>query len=105
MCYLYKHVGILSICWFLMVTTTQLKYFNKSGARLYLKQELLNNPGFPFEDDEVLKVEIVEDKLVLSRPEWWEILDWDELPLVWRTLPEDIKAKVRGAGLAPSRDG
>ena len=41
-----------------MVSTTQLKHFNKSGARLYLRQELLNEPDFPFQDDEILKVEI-----------------------------------------------
>jgi len=87
-----------------MISTTQLKHFNKSGARLYLKQELLNEPEFPFEDDEILKVEILNGKLVLSKPEWWEMLDWDEMPQVWRTLPEEIKAKVREAGLAPKYD-
>jgi hypothetical protein len=87
-----------------MVSTTQLKHFNKSGARLYLKQELLNEPEFPFEDDEILKVEILDGKLVLSKPEWWEMLDWDEMPQVWRTLPEEIKSKVREAGLAPRKD-
>jgi hypothetical protein len=87
-----------------MISTTQLKHFNKSGARLYLKQELLNEPEFPFEDDEILKVEILDSKLVLSKPEWWEMLDWDEMPQVWRTLPEEIKSKVREAGLAPKKD-
>jgi hypothetical protein len=87
-----------------MVSTTQLKHFNKSGARLYLKQELLNEPEFPFEDDEILKVEILDGKMVLSKPEWWEMLDWDEMPQVWRTLPEEIKSKVREAGLAPRKD-
>lgn len=87
-----------------MVSTTQLKHFNKSGARLYLKQELLNDPGFPFEDDEILKVEIREGKMVLSKPEWWEMLDWDEMPQVWKTLPEEIKTKIREAGLAPKRN-
>jgi hypothetical protein len=87
-----------------MVSTTRLKHFNKSGARLYLKQELLNEPEFPFEDDEILKVEILDGKMVLSKPEWWEMLDWDEMPQVWRTLPEEIKSKVREAGLAPRKD-
>jgi len=87
------------------VSTTQLKHFNKSGARLYLRQELLNDPEFPFDDEEILKVEIVGGKLVLSRPEWWEMLDWDQMPHVWKTLPEEIKAKVREAGLAPRKDG
>ena len=87
-----------------MVSTTQLKHFNKSGARLYLRQELLNDPEFPFDDEEILKVEIVGGKLVLSRPEWWEMLDKDEMPQVWRTLPEEIKPKVREAGLAPFKE-
>jgi len=87
-----------------MISTTQLKHFNKSGARLYLKQELLNEPEFPFEDNEILKVEILDGKLVLSKPEWWEMLNWDEMPQVWRTLPEEIRAKVREAGLAPKQE-
>jgi hypothetical protein len=41
---------------------------------------------------------------VLSKPEWWEMLDWDEMPHVWKTLPKEIKSKVREAGLAPQRD-
>ncbi len=87
-----------------MISTTQLKHFNKSGARLYLKQELLNEPEFPFENDEILKVEILDGKLVLSKPEWWEMLDWDQMPQVWKTLPEEIKSKVREAGLKPKKD-
>ncbi|MFH2111204.1 MAG: hypothetical protein ABIJ47_08105 [Candidatus Bathyarchaeota archaeon] len=87
----------------IVVSTAQLKRF-KSGARLYLRRELLDDPKFPFEDEEVLKVEIVDRKLVLSRPEWWEMLDWDEMPQVWKTLPEEIKSMVRKAGLAPKKD-
>ncbi|MBN2334963.1 hypothetical protein JXL21_05345 [Candidatus Bathyarchaeota archaeon] len=85
-----------------MVFTTQLKHFKKSGARLYIKQDLLNSPDFPFEDDEILKVEIVDGRLMLSKPEWWEVLDWDQMPQVWRTLPDEIKAQIRAAGLAPN---
>lgn len=84
--------------------TTQIKYYAKSGARLYIPQGLLDNPEFPFMADEILKVEILDGKLVLSKPEWWEMLDWDEMPQVWKTLPEEIKSKVREAGLAPKKD-
>lgn len=87
-----------------MVATTQLKHFQKSGARLYIKQNFLNSPDFPFEDEEILKIEIVDGKLVLSKPEWWEMLDWDEMPQVWKTLPEEIKEQVRAADLAPRSD-
>jgi hypothetical protein len=84
-----------------MAATTQLKHFQKSGARLYIKQEFLNDPEFPFEDEDILKMEIVDGKLVLSKPEWWEMLDWGEMPQVWKTLPEEIKEQIREAGLAP----
>jgi len=84
--------------------TTQIRRYVRSGARIYIPQGLLNRPEFPFEDDEILKVEILDGRLVLSRPEWWEMLDWDEMPLVWGTLPEEIKAKVWEAGLAPKEE-
>jgi len=87
-----------------MIATTQLKRFPKSGARLYIKQEVLNSPDFPFQDDEILKVEVVDGKLVISKPEWWEMLNWDEMPQVWKTLPEEIKDQIRAAGMAPSSD-
>jgi len=86
-----------------MLATTQLKHFQKSGARLYIKQEVLNSPDFPFEDEDILKVEIVDGKLILSKPEWWEMLDWDEMPQVWKTLPEEIKKQIRSAGIAPKK--
>ena len=63
-----------------------------------MKNNDAREPGFPFQDDEIL-----DGRLVLSRPEWWEMLDWDQMPQVWRTLPEEIKAKVREAGLAPKK--
>ena len=84
--------------------TTQIRHYAKSGARLYIPQRLLDHPEFPFMDDETMKVEILDDKLVLSKPEWWEMLDWNQMPQVWRTLPEEIKVKVREAGLAPKKD-
>jgi len=57
------------------------------------------------QDEEILKVEILDGKLALSKPEWWEMLDWDEMPQVWKTLPEEIKSKVWEAGIAPKKDG
>jgi len=87
-----------------MLATTQLKHFTKSGARLYIKQEALNDPSFPFEDEEILKMEIVDGKMILSKPEWWEMLEWDAMPQVWKTLPEEIKHQIRAAGIAPSSD-
>jgi len=84
-----------------MIATTQLKHFSKSGARLYIKQQLLESPEFPFEEDEILKVEIKDGTLIMSRPEWWEMLDWNEMKKAWKTLPEETKELIRNAGLAP----
>ena len=49
-------------------------------------------------------MEIVDGKLILSKPEWWEMLDWDEMPQVWKTLPEEIKKQIRAAGIAPKKN-
>lgn len=55
--------------------TTQLKPI-KACAHLYINQELLKSPEFPFESDEILKIEIQDDKLVILKPQWLEMLDW-----------------------------
>lgn len=36
--------------------------------------------------------------------EWWEMLDWEQMKETWDRLSEDIKKKIRDAGLAPSYD-
>ena len=84
-----------------MITTTQLKHYNKSGARIYIKQELLNEPTFPFKQDEILKITIQKDQLIIEKPEWWEMIDWNQMPQAWITLPQEIKQKITQAGQAP----
>lgn len=36
-----------------------------------------------------------------KEPEWWRMLDWNEMKNAWILLPDDIRDKVRQAGLAP----
>lgn len=85
---------------YVKTSTTQLKPI-KAGAHLCLKQELLKSPEFPFESDEMLKIEIQDDKLVILRPQWWEMLDWNQVPHAWKNLPPMIRLKITEAGLAP----
>ncbi len=35
---------------------------------------------------------------------WWEMLDWNRMDKTWMKLSEDIKNKIREAGLAPHND-
>jgi len=39
-----------------------------------------------------------------QEPRWWEMLDWNTMEKTWSSLSEDIKDKIRGAGLAPDYD-
>ena len=80
--------------------TTLLKSI-KAGANLYIKQELLELPEFPFQSDEMVKIEIHDDTLVILKPQWWEMLDWNQALHAWKNLPPEIKLTITEAGLAP----
>jgi len=83
------------------IATTQLKHFEKSGARLYIPQKVIEDPDFPFKDGDVIKIEYEENNMTLTRPEWWEIIDWNQMKPAFISLPEEIKDKIRALGLAP----
>ena len=36
--------------------------------------------------------------------EWWEMLEWENMESTWHKLSNEIKNKIREAGLAPSYD-
>jgi len=74
---------------------TRLKHYPKSGARIYIPQKLLTSPDFPFLDDDLLKIEFgKDDTIVLSKPQWWELLNWDEMPVAYEQLPQEIKDRI-----------
>ena len=81
-----------------MFGITRLKHFKKSGARIYIPQSLLLSPSFPFADDDLVKIELGKNGVVvLSRPEWWEMLDWETMSKTYEMLPQEIKDKIRGS--------
>jgi len=79
----------------------KIKFFEKSGARLYIPEDVKSDSNFPFEDGEIVKITIGNDSLSLEKPEWWEMLDWKNLKDAYSKLPEDIREKIRKAGLSP----
>jgi len=79
---------------------TRIKFFKKSGARLYIPAKVIRNPDFPFEDDDLVKIEIGNKSLILEKPEWWEMLDWNEMRNAYNALPDEIKTKIAERGLA-----
>ncbi len=81
---------------------SRIKFFKKSGARLYIPQSVLNDPEFPFGDDDLVKIEIGNLGLLLIKPDWWEMLDWEKMKNAFAELPDDIKAKIREKGLGPT---
>jgi hypothetical protein len=81
--------------------TTKIRRYAKSGARLYINQSLLDDPKFPFKDGDIVKIEVTNPGLTLTRPEWWEIIDWNQMRDAYRQLPEEIRAKIQAKGQAP----
>ena len=83
------------------IASTRIKFYKKSGARLYIPESLIRAPGFPFEDDDLVKIEMDEGGLRISRPEWWELLDWNEMREAYSILPREMREKIAEKGLAP----
>ena len=77
----------------------RLGYFKKSGARLYIPEKVLKDKNFPFKDGDLVKIEIGNDNLRVKPIEWWEMLDWKNTPEAFEKLPEEIKERVKQAGL------
>jgi len=81
---------------------SRIKYYKKSGARLYIPAKLLKDPDFPFVDDDIVKIKLGNPGVILIKPEWWEMLDWGKMKDAFAKLPEDIKEKIRQEGLEPT---
>ena len=77
----------------------RITFFKKSGARLYIPQKIISDKNFPFRDGDIVKIEIGNSSLILKAVEWWEMLDWKTLPHVFEKLPEEMKEKIKKAGL------
>ena len=77
----------------------RIKFFQKSGARLYIPERVRQDAKFPFKDGDVVKIEIGNSKLILRSVEWWEMLDWKAMPDAFMKLPENVKKKVMEARL------
>jgi len=79
----------------------RVKMFRKSGAYLYLAARLVEDDRFPFKDGEVVKVELDSEnkRIVVSTPEWWELLDWDKMPKAYEKLPREIKEAIQRSGV------
>ena len=80
-----------------MIGITRFKLFKKSGGRIYIPQQLLSSPDFPFSDSDLIKITIEKDKVVLSHPQWWELLDWNEMRDAFESLPQEIKDKIQAS--------
>jgi len=78
---------------------SRIKLRRQGGAYLYLPAALIRDPSFPFEHGDIVKVEIRGNSLLLTKPDWWEMIDWDEMPEAYERLPEEIKRKIREKGL------
>ena len=77
----------------------KIRFYKKSGARLYIPQKVISDPAFPFKDGDVVKIEFGNDSLILKPVEWWEMLDWKAMPRVFEKLPEDLKKKIKAENL------
>lgn len=83
------------------IAVSQIKYYKKSGARLYIPQGVIENPAFPFKDGDIVKIEIGNPGVTLSRPVWWEMVDWNQMKPAFNALPGDTQELIRARGLAP----
>lgn len=81
------------------VAVSRIKYFKKSGARLYLPQSVISDPEWHFKDGDLVKIEIGNPDISISKPVWWEMLNWNEMRDTFQLLPEATKEEIRKRGL------
>jgi len=81
---------------------SRIRFFKKSGARLYIPEKVAKSGFFPFKDDELVKIRVGEGSLTVERVEWWEMIDWNEMRDAYEVLPEEVKRKIEKQGLAPA---
>jgi len=79
----------------------RIKFFQKSGARLYIPQKVIEDSNFPFKDNDIVKIRVEKNSIILESVEWWEMIDWKTQPEAYAKLPENIKSKIRVMGLNP----
>ena len=77
----------------------KIEFLSNSSARLIIPADVVAASGFPFKDGEYVKIEIKGGGLTLRAVEWWEVVDWRTIPEAFQHLPEDVKEKVKAAGL------
>lgn len=83
----------------------RIRHYLRSGARLYIPQKVLEDSAFPFRDGDLVKFEIRPDGSVnLKGVEWWEMIDWDSQLDSFNRLPDEVKASIRKARLAPKEE-
>ncbi len=82
---------------------SRIRFFKKSGARLYIPEKVAKSKGFPFKDDELVKIRVGEGSLMVEKVEWWEMIDWNEMRDAYEVLPEEVKRKIEERGLAPTK--
>jgi len=80
---------------------SRIKRFQKSGAYLYLPQKLVEDDRFPFKDDEVVKLVLDprNKEMIVTIPEWWELLDWSKMRDAYEKLPVEIKQAIDKSGI------
>ena len=72
----------------------RIRYYHNSGARLYIPEKVISDSQFPFQDGEILKIELGNDSLILRVVEWHEMLNWETMPKVFEKLPPELKEKI-----------
>jgi len=78
---------------------SRIRFFKKSGARLYIPEKVARQMSF--KDDDLVKIQINEGSLRIERVEWWEMIDWNEMRDAYKVLPEEVKRKIEKQGLIP----
>ena len=80
-----------------------MKKYPKSGAMIYIPQDALEDPRFMFRDGEVLRINVKNDELCITKPSWYELINWndDQMRQGFNELPLEIQEQIREKGLAP----
>lgn len=84
-----------------MIDKGRFRHYNNPGAMLYIPNRLFNDPKWPFEDGELVKIiiDVENHRVIETRARWYEMLDWRGSPDMYATLKPEIKEQIQQSGI------
>ena len=77
------------------------RYYNNPGRMLYIPNDLANGDEWPFGPDDVVKITIENGRVIETKMRWFEMINWEENPGIYKVLSPEAKEEIKQSGILP----